>query len=309
MVLLSGCASSAEMSRDESGASTSEPAETATASPSPPGSTPASEGAPTPDGENGDVPKSPGEKKGEVPINPGDKKGDKPDSPSVGSPLRIPLPTDELSGRNFASGEADLKIGIAFACGGTQCVSVKKVGESTQLAAGEECDKVRRVDGFLKDPDPPYAPYVIVASGGTISVVVNVRCEDLPSPPSVGSPLRIPLPTDALSGRNYAKGLTDLQAEIAEACGGTQCVAVKKTGASTQLEAGETCDTISGVEGVLADPETGVPFVTAVSGGTVTVVVNVRCEDVPTSSPPHDESPVRTELSPADDRLRLSSRV
>jgi len=112
---------------------------------------------------------------------------------AVVSPLRIPLPTDELMGRGYASGLEDLQRGIAFACGGTSCVTVIKVGESLQLEPGQTCDTVRRVQGAGRDPDT-HLPFVDTPVGGTIVVVVNVRCEDAPAedpapgPPPVDDP-------------------------------------------------------------------------------------------------------------------------
>ena len=107
------------------------------------------------------------------------------------SPLRIPLPTDELMGRPYPSGLEDLKTGIGFACGGTQCVSVLKVGESLVLESDQSCDTIRRVQGAGRDAET-HRPFVDVPSGGTIVVVVNVRCEDVP----VGDLDPVPPPAD-----------------------------------------------------------------------------------------------------------------
>jgi hypothetical protein len=115
----------------------------------------------------------------------------------IGSPLRIPLPLDELQGRDFVSGSSDLRAGIARECGGTQCVSVTKVGESTVLPEGADCDTIL----FVQDADPDTSPpFVDVARGGTITVVVNVRCEDVPPQPapaeSSEAPTSDPGPSD-----------------------------------------------------------------------------------------------------------------
>ncbi|MFI8595406.1 hypothetical protein ACIGCK_13375 [Microbacterium sp. NPDC078428] len=124
---------------------------------------------------------------------------------------------------------------------------------------------------------------------------------------AVGSPLRIPLPTDRLQGRAYESGLADLRAGIAAACGGDQCVTVQKKGESTELEEGATCDTILFVEGAEADPATSDPYVDTTAGGTVTIVVNVRCEDAPSPVEPSEES--SPTAPPADESPDTGSTV
>jgi hypothetical protein len=112
---------------------------------------------------------------------------------AIGSPLRIPLPTDELGGFVFADRIGDVQQAIAFVCGGAQCVSVARVGLSTSLDEGESCDTIRQIQGVQKDP-PEFLPYVLIAPGGTLTLVVNVRCEDVPSPAPAPPPPPAPEP-------------------------------------------------------------------------------------------------------------------
>lgn len=208
----------------------------------------------------------------------------------VGSPLRVPLPIAQISGLPLSDGLPRLQENVVAACGGTLCREIVTVGQRTELAEGETCDIVDSVDGQLEEDGQLF---VDVEPGEPIRVVVNVRCEDDSTPPEagggIGSPLRIPLPLDELRGRDFASGLADLQLGIASACGGEQCVTVQKTGERTELTEGEACDTVSFVEGAQSDPDTFEPFVQVEEGGTVTVVVNVRCEDDDT--PPGGETP------------------
>jgi len=112
-----------------------------------------------------------------------------------------------------------------------------------------------------------------------------------PTAPSIASPLRIPLPTDQLQGDVYSSGLPRLKVKIARACGGFQCVSVAKVGDSTALEPGQICDTIVDVRDKVFDATVNRAIVSVRPGGTITIVVNARCEDVPPGSPPPETSP------------------
>lgn len=110
---------------------------------------------------------------------------------AVPSPLTIPLPTDELRGQPFDAGAALLRERIAFACGGTACVDLVKVGERSEPGPGEVCDVITEVRGTrLIDVDGEPRPVVDAVEGGTITVVVGVRCEDVPEgwPTADGAP-------------------------------------------------------------------------------------------------------------------------
>lgn len=60
-------------------------------------------------------------------------------------------------------------------------------------------------------------------------------------------------------------------------------------GESTELEEGATRDTILFVKSAEADPATSDPYVDTTTGGAVTIVVNVRCEDAPSPVEPSEE--------------------
>jgi len=130
-----------------------------------------------------------------------------------------------------------------------------------------------------------------------------------PTSVSIASPLRIPLPTDQLQGDVYASGLPRLKAKIAGACGGSQCVSVAKVGEGSALEVGQLCDTILRVEDKDFDEKANEAFVKVLPGGTITIVVNVRCEDLPPTSPPTGTSTTDSTGAslPTDDPSRSSA--
>lgn len=114
-----------------------------------------------------------------APVGPGPQQG-RP------SPVRVPLPLDELQGRVFASGLADLRIGIARACGGNQCVSVVRSADSGPDGDERPCDTIVKVAGALRTADGQ--PFVDTVRGSRITVLVNLDCSEVPGSPGVGSP-------------------------------------------------------------------------------------------------------------------------
>jgi hypothetical protein len=89
------------------------------------------------------------------------------------SPVRIPLPTNEVSGVRFADAESGLEARIAEACGGDQCVGIVRVNDDhAGNDTREECDVIDRVrDGATG--------VVEVDRGGDLVLVVRIRCEDV----------------------------------------------------------------------------------------------------------------------------------
>jgi hypothetical protein len=204
------------------------------------------------------------------------------------SPVRIPLPINTISGHDFASRRGDLEARIRQACEGELCVRMRKVGTASTLEEGDRCDIIDTVDGVI-DSNPPY---VEIERGGELTVLVNVRCEDLPSPAggaqggvAAGAPLRIPLPLDELLGRDFDSGIQDLRDNIDEACGGTPCVQIVRVDGEAE---GFPCGTIFEVRGrqFAADPdEEGLdrPYVEVARGGSITLLVQSQCEETDAS--------------------------
>jgi hypothetical protein len=212
-----------------------------------------------------------------------------PNSPvAKSSPVRIPLPINTISGHDFASRRGDLEARIRQACGGELCVRMRKVGTASTLEEGDRCDIIDTVDDVI-DSD---RPYVEIERGGELTVLVNVRCEDLPSPEggaqggvAAGAPLRIPLPLDELLGRDFDSGIQDLRDNIDEACGGAPCVQIVRVDGEAE---GFPCGTIFEVRGrqFAADPdEEGLarPYVEVARGGSITLLVQSQCEETDAS--------------------------
>lgn len=102
---------------------------------------------------------------------------------------------------------------------------------------------------------------------------------------NAGTPLRIPLPQDRLTSLKLPEAVEKLAERIATACGGEACVAVLVQ--ATQEEPpvpGQSCDDVLGVVG-MAEDELGAPYFEAVAGGSVTLLTNIRCGDVPEADP------------------------
>lgn len=102
---------------------------------------------------------------------------------------------------------------------------------------------------------------------------------------NAGTPLRIPLPQDRLTSLKLPEAVEKLQERIATACGGEACVAVLVQATQEDPpEPGQSCDDVQGVVGMTED-ELGAPYFEAVAGGSVTLLTNIRCEDVPAAGP------------------------
>lgn len=93
-------------------------------------------------------------------------------SGSVASPLRIPLPVDELMGRPLPSSRSQLQAVIREVCGGAPCIGVTVVDESGLPPIDpEECLRVQRVVGIVRPSEG--APFVDAVRGGTIVLLVT----------------------------------------------------------------------------------------------------------------------------------------
>lgn len=91
---------------------------------------------------------------------------------SAASPLRIPLPVDELLGRPLPAARSQLQAVIREVCDGTPCISVTVVDESGLPPTDpEECLQVQRVIGIVRPSEG--APFVDAVRGGTIVLLVN----------------------------------------------------------------------------------------------------------------------------------------
>lgn len=109
--------------------------------------------------------------------------------------------------------------------------------------------------------------------------------------PNAGTPLRIPLPQDRLTSLKLPEAVEKLEGRIVTACGGDLGVAVVVQ--ATQVEPpepGQSCDDVEGLVGVEED-DLGAPYFDAVAGGSVTLLTNIRCEDVPAAESPGSAEP------------------
>jgi hypothetical protein len=120
-----------------------------------------------------------------------------PDAP--GSPLRIPLPQDALTGtgRTFENAKAELKTRITEACGGGQCgIDIKKEPQGSLDPNGRTgCEEVVvKVAPNIKYEDQPV---LYVSRDGSITLVVELQnegggCDESPEPPSGGESQETP---------------------------------------------------------------------------------------------------------------------
>lgn len=111
-----------------------------------------------------------------------------PTQKALPSPLRIPLPTDELFGRPTDSAVADLTAAIGTACGGSQCISI--VTSLDETDDGWPCGSVRRIEGVQReDTAEGTLSFVEVERGGTITLVLSGPCppEESTAAPSEAS--------------------------------------------------------------------------------------------------------------------------
>lgn len=208
----------------------------------------------------------------------------------VTSPLRVPLPINQLGGLPVEGGLEEVRTAIVEACGGQECITIVTVPEEPEPTdPGLDCKEfIRRARGMVLDPEDNFNPYVEVERGGSIVIDTYFGCREADDSDVVTSPLRIPLPIDELMGREYSSGLADLLGGIAFACGGEQCVSVEKVsdGSGIDDDGWDRCDTITEVVGTQLEDvpdEAGNfrPYVEVERGGTITVLVNAFCEDSP----------------------------
>lgn len=142
-------------------------------------------------------------------------------SSSIPSPLEIPLPTDVFQGSNdnYADRLPELKQLIRDACGGSDCVSVIKVGQGESVSEFEGCDKIRSVQGNSTRTDPETSQiYLQTEAGDTITVVVNADCADLPpqnAPSGPGGEGEVPDGTGTDGSDNEGTGTDDPGADDA----------------------------------------------------------------------------------------------
>jgi hypothetical protein len=111
---------------------------------------------------------------------------------SLGSPIHIPIPSDNLCCNSYTFGKPRLEENIRKACGNNQlCVTVYMIidGDPSNDSL-EPCERVSHVDGY-KYTEHSSVKYVEVARGGRVGVVVNVACRHTSSTsPSKPSPSR-----------------------------------------------------------------------------------------------------------------------
>lgn len=132
-------------------------------------------------GPSGSSPVRPVEEEDRDDGAPGAPVGPAGEEEALPSPVRIPLPADELMGSVVADRRAQLEEEITTACGGDRCIGITTVGAGEPDDGSEPCDTVREVEGVSYVGDE-LAPYVEVPRGGAMVLVVNVRCEDVPPP-------------------------------------------------------------------------------------------------------------------------------
>jgi hypothetical protein len=101
---------------------------------------------------------------------------------AAGSPLRIPLPVDELLGRELSNAEAQLEGLIADACGGDQCISLRTEPRGSLDPDGRSgcATHVVRVPGTVwEDSGEGWSlPVLYIPRGGVISLVVELWCDE-----------------------------------------------------------------------------------------------------------------------------------
>lgn len=105
--------------------------------------------------------------------------------PVLASPVRVPLPTNEISGHTVDEAVQLLREKIAIACGGDQCVSIVAADDEDPSNDGDRpCDTVDSAKDTISDgPDDAGAGFVVVPRSGTIVLLVNVRCTNRPEGP------------------------------------------------------------------------------------------------------------------------------
>jgi hypothetical protein len=94
----------------------------------------------------------------------------------VGSPLRIPLPTNELNGELLAKAKKELTKRIKKACKGSLCIRITTVPSGSLESNGRNC-KVRVSEVPNTRWEGKY-PVLYVERGGTIKLIVSLECEN-----------------------------------------------------------------------------------------------------------------------------------
>ena len=126
----------------------------------------------------------------EEPEQPPPPRPRRPEAP--GSPLRVPLPTDELMGRPLSDAEPEMKGLIAEACGGSQCItlSIEPQGSLDPDGRNNCVTYVVSVPGTVAEEvdDVSSVPVLYVPRGGTITLVVDLTCDESVVTESPGSP-------------------------------------------------------------------------------------------------------------------------
>jgi len=100
----------------------------------------------------------------------------------LASPVRVPLPTNEIAGHVYSEAADLLRSNIRDACGGTQCVDVaKKANSNPDDDLDDPCDLVDSAENTEYTDDGSGVGTVTVPRDGTIYLLVNIPCEDRPA--------------------------------------------------------------------------------------------------------------------------------
>lgn len=134
--------------------------------------------------------------------------------------------------------------------------------------------------------------------------------ENPPAPPrrpqAPGSPLRIPLPADSLMGRLLSDAERQVKGLISEACGGSHCIDLEIEPRGSLDPAGRSgCETrvvsVPGSRSEEVDGGWSIPVLYVPSGGTITLVVQLSCDETVVTESPGSPSPVETPVTPSVD--------
>jgi hypothetical protein len=110
------------------------------------------------------------------------------DKPALPSPIRVPLPTQDVSGEKFEIAVDRLREPIKQACGGQGCITVERVVDSdfdTTLLDAKSCDTVRSVVGA---EGVGAVQTVTVERDGKLQLLVAPSCDSVPPAPPGGTP-------------------------------------------------------------------------------------------------------------------------
>jgi hypothetical protein len=119
---------------------------------------------------------------------PGSPVGSSGGKPALPSPIRVPLPTDELTKYRFSAAVDQLRKPIDEACGGVQRITVESVVDTdfdvSQLTV-DSCEKVQSVvdaEGVFPNQT------ITVERGGILQLRVAPSCDSVPPAPPGGTP-------------------------------------------------------------------------------------------------------------------------